>query len=269
MKIAILGSTGMLGNAVGREFLKYYGQDNVWLSYRNNMLAYGKQTFYFDCLENSFTSIPDCDAIINCIGVIKPFINDNFIHSIKINSIFPHQLAFFCKNNAIKLIHITTDCVFSGQVGEYNESAYHDCVDPYGKTKSLGEPAGNAMVLRTSIIGEEIHKHASLVAWAKSQAGKVVNGFNNHRWNGITTKQYAKICQIILDNGFYKKGMYHISSNAVTKFHLLHLLNKRFNLKLNIKNIQAPQAIDRTLSTIHSLNAKLNIPSIEQQIFEL
>jgi len=269
MKIVILGSTGMLGNAVGHYFLNHYGEDNVWLSYRKLDLSYGKNVFYFDCLESQLGVIPECDVIVNCIGIIKPFINESLINSIKVNALFPHQLAKSCQNKSIKLIHITTDCVFSGQDGQYREHSHHDCIDLYGKTKSLGEPAHNAMVLRTSIIGEEIHKQASLIAWAKSQAGETVNGFNNHQWNGITTTQYAKICQTILDQHLYHEGLFHIFSNAITKYHLLYLLNNQFDLNLTIKNIEAPQAIDRTLSTVHDLNARLSIPDLESQIVAL
>jgi len=133
----------------------------------------------------------------------------------------------------------------------------------------LGEPVHSAMVLRTSIIGEELHKHASLIAWAKSQAGKAVNGFNNHQWNGMTTKQYAKVCQTILDQHLYREGLYHIFSNSITKYDLLHLLNNQLDLNLMIKNIEAPQTIDRTLSTDYDLNTRLRLPSLESQISEL
>jgi dTDP-4-dehydrorhamnose reductase len=268
VKIVILGSTGMLGNAVGHSFLDKYGEDDVFLSYRNSTLSYGKNKFYFDCLSHAFDNIPSCDVIINCIGVIKPFIKKDPVKAIKINALFPHQLSDFCKQNHIKLIHITTDCVFSGKDGEYTEESIHDCLDHYGRTKSLGEPI-DAMVLRTSIIGEELHQHVSLIAWAKSQAGKVVNGFNNHYWNGVTTKQYAKICHMILARDIYQTGTYHIFSNSITKYQLIHLLNNKFGLSLDIKNVAAPESIDRTLSTIFPLNKYLNIPNIEQQISDL
>jgi dTDP-4-dehydrorhamnose reductase len=269
VKIVILGSTGMLGHAVGHYFLKHYGENNVCLSYRDKNLSYGKHSFYFDCLESSLDIIPECDAIVNCIGVIKPFIKHSLTNAIKINALFPHQLANACRKKSSKLIHITTDCVFSGQEGEYRENAHHDCIDDYGKTKSLGEPSDTAMVLRTSIIGEELHKHASLIAWAKSQAGKTVNGFNNHQWNGMTTKQYAKVCQTILDQHFYSEGLYHLFSNAITKYYLLNLLNDQFNLNLTIENVKAPQKINRTLSTDYDLNTRLSLPTLESQIAEL
>lgn len=257
----------MLGTAVGNYFLIKYGGTNVYLSYRSENFSYGENKFYFDPLVDSFNKIPQCDYIINCIGITKPFIDIDPVASIKINSIFPRELANYCDKKGYKLIHITSDGVFSGIGGNYNENAPHDCSDFYGKTKSLGEP-GNCMVLRTSIIGEEIHKKASLIEWVKSQKGKEVNGFTNHLWNGITTKQYAKICDKIIINNWFEKDLFHIFSNTVSKFELLNLINNRFNLNLVIKKSQLPPLINRTLTTCKGLNAKLDIPPISQQLQE-
>jgi len=268
MKIVILGSTGMLGNAVGKYFIEKYGEDNVYLSYRNKEISYGKNTFPFIPQKCNLWSLPKCDYIINCIGTIKPFIDDDPIASIQINSVFPRVLANYCKEINCKLIHITTDCVFSGVSGEYSEDSLHDCTDSYGKTKSLGEPI-NCMTIRTSIIGEEIHKNASLISWVQSQKGKDVSGFTNHQWNGVTTKQYARICSQIIDQALYQEGIYHVFSNSITKYKLLCLLNDRFNLNLTIHETFADTAVDRTLSTVKELNSFLSNPSIEEQIKEL
>lgn len=268
MKIVILGSTGMLGNAVGSYFLENYDPKDIYLSYRNEEVSYGIKKFYFDALSDSFDAIPQCDYVINCIGVIKPFIDIDPIASIKINSIFPRQLADYCDEKGYKLIHITTDCVFSGKDGNYDESASLDCTDFYGKTKSLGEP-NNCMVVRTSIIGEEIYKKASLIEWAKSQKGKQVNGFTNHLWNGITTKQYARICGKIIANNWFKKDLFHVFSDTVSKYQLLHLINQVFDLHLTINKLAPPPSVNRTLTTHKELNSKLDIPPIAQQIQEM
>lgn len=260
MKIVILGSTGMLGNAVGRHFIDVYGEDSVYLSYRNPAVAYGKNRFeYLPTLSPD--RIPDCDYLINCLGVIKPFIDKNPQHSIFINSYLPWYLAHL----GYKVIHITTDCVFSGKNGNYTEDSIHDCYDFYGKTKSLGEP-NTCMVVRTSIIGEEIHNNASLIEWAKSQKGKTVNGFTNHLWNGVTTNQYARICQQIIEGNLYQKGLFHVFSNKIDKYSLLGEINKRFNLGLTINKTEASEAIDRTLSTVKDLQSKIVIPTIQEQI---
>jgi len=269
MKIVILGSTGMLGNAVGNYFLRQYGEDQVLLSYRNEKVAYGKQRFAFDPLLQPVEAIPRCDVVINCIGVIKPFMKGNVVNAIKINSLFPWQLADYCQRQGIRMFHITTDCVFSGRDGNYTEQSLHDALDDYGKSKSLGEPE-NCMVIRTSIIGEEIHKGASLIAWVKTQAGKETNGFTNHLWNGVTTNQYAKVVDKILRNDWHQHGLFHVfSSTSVNKYELVKLISDRFQLGLRIKPFEANPPCDRTLATVKELCGKLNVPSVQQQIQEL
>lgn len=267
-KIVVLGSTGMLGNAVGKYFLSQPDKYQTYLSYRNKDVSYGKNKFKFDPLVDSLNKIPKADFIINCIGVTKPNIDKNKVHSIIINSLFPWQLADHAQKTKAKLIHITTDCVFSGKGGNYHENSEHDALDFYGKSKSLGEP-NKTMVLRTSIIGEEIHNHANLLAWVKSMAGKDINGFTNHLWNGITTNQYAKLCEKIINNNMYEPGIFHIFSNRVNKFKLLQLLDKKFNLRLKIKKYQTDVAINRILATTKDLQSKLEIPTIEKMIKEI
>jgi dTDP-4-dehydrorhamnose reductase len=269
MKIVVLGSTGMLGNAVGNYFLKRCGEDNVFLSYRDNRVAYGKHRFAFDPLTQSLDAIPQCNFVINCIGVIKPFMKGNIVGAIKINSLFPWQLADFCRARGAKMIHITTDCVFSGREGNYNENSPHDALDDYGKSKSLGEP-DNCMVIRTSIIGEEIHKNASLIAWVKQQAGKQANGFTNHLWNGVTTKQYAKIVDAIIRENWHENGLFHVfSSTSVNKYNLVRLISDRFKLDVKVNPFEAQPPCDRTLATVKDLCGKLNVPSVERQIKDL
>ncbi len=268
MKIIVLGSTGMLGNAVGKYFVQLYGDDQVLLSYRNEKVAFGKRRFAFDPLVHPLEAIPQCDVLINCIGVIKPFMKGNVVNAIRINSLLPWQLADFCQQRGTRLFHITTDCVFSGRDGNYTEHSLHDALDDYGKSKSLGEPE-NCMLIRTSIIGEEIHKGASLIAWVKSQAGKEANGFTNHLWNGITTNQYAKIVDAILRNDWYQHGLFHVFSNQVNKYDLVKMISDRFQLGVRVKPFEAQPPCDRTLATVKELCAKLNVPSIQQQLQEI
>ena len=269
MKFAILGSTVMLGSAVGKYFIEKYGEDNVFLSYRNEEVSYGKNKFYFDANDSDIGCIPDCDYIINCIGTIKPFMCENMCKSIFLNSVFPLKLSHYSPVMT-KVIHITTDCVFSGKKGAYTEEDFHDAEDEYGKSKSLGEICQKeCMVIRTSIIGEEIHKKASLIEWIKSQKGKKTNGYINHLWNGITTKQYAKVCSKIIDENLYEEGLFHVFSNVVNKLELVTYVNEKFNLDIDINPFEAPISCDRTMSTIKDLNENLNIPSIKDQIIDL
>lgn len=264
-KVLVLGSTGMLGNAVGRYFLNSEEYDTL-LSYRNKEVAYGgERAFRYDPLVDWVGGLPKADYVLNCIGAIKPAFKKSVKDSIWLNAVFPHILADHCKEIGAKLIHITTDCVFSGIEGDYDEDAKHDALDDYGKSKSLGEPT-NCMVLRTSIIGQEIHNQSSLIAWAFSQRGKEVNGFADHIWNGVSTSQYADICDQIIRGGLYEEGIFHVFSNQVTKSQLLRLINDHFKLDLKINSVKAPEPCDRSLSTVKELMGKLKVPTIEEQI---
>jgi len=294
--VLILGSSGMLGNAVDKYF-RENTKHKIFSTVRNINMLKDRTYSLLDVdistilyLENyilpqssGLKLIPDSllalndfidlenikiDYIINCIGVIKPFMKNNVEKAILLNSYFPRLLSKVCKKEGIKLIHITTDCVYSGFKGDYIETDVHDCTDDYGKTKSLGEP-DDCMVIRTSIIGEEIHKFASLISWAKSQEGKEVNGFTNHIWNGITTKQYAKCCKQIIDQDLWKPELFHIFTNDVTKFEMLQQFNKKWNLNLDIKPRKADIAINRALRTNKDLNRKLDIAIFEHMIRDL
>jgi dTDP-4-dehydrorhamnose reductase len=250
IRIVVLGSTGMLGHKVFEHFSNLEGYE-VFGSYRNKSVAPDKNSFAFDAESPDWSKIPECDYVLNCIGVIKPFMKDNTIGAIKINSLFPWILSEWCENNNTRLIHITTDCVFSGDDGSYTEQSH-------------------CMVIRTSIIGEEIHKNASLIAWAKTQKGKSVNGFLNHHWNGVTTLEYAKVCQQIIENGLYEVGLHHVHSpQSVNKFQLLQIISDRFELELNVNSFETPNSCDRSLSSTKQLIDKLNVSTIEKQIGEL
>ena len=265
-KIVVLGATGMLGSAVHNYFTSNSNL-NICSSYRTKDLIDGPNVFYFDALSSDLGTIPDCDYVLNCIGVIKPFMKKNLTDSVYINSIFPHKLSAYCKEKGIKLIHITTDCVYSGKSGKYDEDSAHDCEDEYGKSKSLGEPK-DCMVIRTSIIGEEIHKGASLIEWVKSNKDKEVNGFTEHLWNGLTTKHYAEICDQIINKELYQVGLFHIHSNDVNKLELLHYINDRFDLNIKISAMKTDR-VDRTLRSKEGLIGSLNIKTIKQQVAEL
>lgn len=269
-KILILGSTGLLGNAVAKYFLSKKEYETV-TTYRNADYAFDGNAVYFDALEGDLSALPtDAEYVINCIGIIKPFMAQSIENAIAINALFPHKLADWCSENSAKLIHITTDCVFSGAKGKYTEFDAHDALDAYGKSKSLGECPDKAMLLRTSIIGEEIHKNASLIEWTKSQKNGTVNGFVNHLWNGVTTKEYAKICDRIITGGLYEKGLFHLhAADDVSKYQMLHYFNEKFDLNLTINAFEADPSCDRTLRTEKGLCAKLGIPTVQKMIEEM
>ena len=263
-KVLVLGSTGMLGYGVSKTLNDKNEFEVIYTSRKKD------DGNYFDVISSKLEDLPKVDYIINCIGIIKPNMKRSLIDAIKINSLFPHKLAEFCKNNETKLIHISTDCVYSGKSGKYVETKEHDALDDYGKSKSLGECSDNAMVIRTSIIGEEKENFISLISWAKSMRDKDVKGFTNHIWNGITTDYFGKICKKIISEDLYKEGLFHVYSNTdVTKAEMLHIFNNKWSLNLKIEEVEASEKIDRSLRTKNDINDVLNLPSIEKMINEL
>lgn len=275
VKVYILGASGMLGSQVYGYFSKLKDFQVFW-STRNkgrpNSDSENDSYYEVDVLQEDLfeldNGIDKVDYIINCVGVIKPFMKNNLENAIRINSLFPIELANFCEKNNVKLIHITTDCVFSGRNGQRSEDDPHDCLDEYGKTKSLGEPK-NCMTIRTSIIGEEVDNNVSLIEWCKKQKDSTCNGFTNHLWNGITTLQYAKVCEQIIREDLYEMGLFHVFSNTVNKFDLLEIISDRFNLAIDINPLDTQAPCDRTLTSNKNLCKKLNIPSIKEQISKI
>jgi dTDP-4-dehydrorhamnose reductase len=151
----------------------------------------------------------------------------------------------------------------------YDEDSQHDALDEYGKSKSLGEP-DNCMVLRTSIIGPEIGQGFSLLEWVRKQSGKEIGGFTNHLWNGITTLQYAKVCEQIIEEGWYESGLFHIHSpRLMNKLELVTLIAVKYKVDVDIGIQIAKESIDRTMSSKKDLCSRLEIPDITEQIEDL
>ena len=266
-KIVILGASGMLGNMVYKYFSEVAKERNYMVvgSVRDPRFK-PERGFIFDPTNpQTWNNVPLAAYYINCIGVINVHVAKDIKNAIVLNSLFPHMLTDRLRN----VIHVTTDCVFSGREGNYDENSLHDAIDDYGKTKSLGEPK-NCMVLRTSIIGPEVHNDSSLVAWVRKQAGKEINGYTNHFWNGITTLQYAKVCDQIIREGLYKDELYHVvSPTSVTKYELVSMISDHYGVGAVVRPFETPVKVDRTMSTVKDLCGKLNIPEIKEQIEEL
>lgn len=266
MKIYVLGFNGMLGKYVSTFLTDYYEVINI---NRNDIDASNIDT---EDLKNKLLSLglKENDIVINCIGTIKPMVDTiGDLNTIKVNSVFPRILADVCENLNVKMIHPTTDCVFTGNKGYYNEKDLHDISDVYGRTKSLGEPT-NCTVIRTSIIGEEVGQGRSLVEWIKSNKGKTVFGYTNHIWNGVTCLQFAKICKKIIDENLFWKGVKHLHSNRVNKKELVELVSDTYDLEVKVTPKETPIMCDRSLSTIYEENLNVfNIPNLKEQIIEM
>jgi len=182
---------------------------------------------------------------------------------------FPRILANCVETIGGFMIHPTTDCVYTGNKGSYDETDTFDVGDVYGMTKALGEPE-NCMVIRTSIIGEEVGQGRSLVEWVKSSKGETVFGYTNHYWNGVTCLQFAKICADIIRAGNHSMGTRHLHSNTLNKQELVQLISDIYELGITVTPKEVDNACDRSMSTMYPDNLDFyNIPSLEIQILEM
>ena len=207
LKVMIIGITGMLGSNLLKSMSRNNNLSLIGTS-RRNRLKYHKNINYVH-LENinvdddetfyEAIKLSKPDVIINCVGLIKQLSDSNDpLKILPINSIFPHKLYHFCNQESIRLIQISTDCVFSGKKGNYKETDISDAEDLYGKSKYIGELHGNnSLTIRTSIIGHEIASKESLLEWFLSQEGSI-NGYSNAIFSGLTTLELSKILEKII-----------------------------------------------------------------------
>ena len=266
MKIFIFGSNGMLGNYVKSYLSKNY---NIISLTRKD---YDLNNLSIDTLDSLLKNknISENDIIINCAGIIPQSSKQRNIDTrlyFKINSLFPIILSQICNKYKSKMIHITTDCVFSGKDGNYNETSIHDEINDYGMSKSLGELC-DATIIRTSIIGEEINNKRSLLEWVKSNKNGEINGFDNHFWNGVTCLELSKIIKKIISDNTFWKGVRHVySPTSVTKFELVSLINEIYNLNIKINKMNTDKKVDKTITTNFEL--LFNIPELYFQIQKL
>lgn len=244
MKIILLGSNGMLGC-----YLRKY------LSDKYEILALTRDDIDLSTCEcdiisylNEITN--DGDVIINSAGVIKQR-DYNVKDMIMVNGVLPHILNKLKVLKNSEIIHITTDCVFSGKEGGYTENSLHDCLDDYGKSKSIGENKNNTNI-RTSIIGEENYNKKSLIEWVKSNSNKTISGYTNHLWNGVTCLELSMFIHKIISEKLFWNGTRHIhSSNTVSKYELLVMINEVYELNININRIETNENCFRNLNSIY------------------
>jgi len=278
--VLILGATGMLGIEVVRELIK---KKNIILHVAIRSLKDKKLIqkylscdisgikFYKFKIEGNYQATlkkitKNKKYIVNCIGIIKPYINEGSYLSIenalRVNSNFPHVLKN-CVTEKVKIFQIATDCVYDGVKGKYNENESHNATDVYGKSKSLGEVRGkNFFNLRCSIIGKEIKSYKSLLCWFLNQKKDAkIFGFRNHLWNGITTKHFAKIIAVLILKEIKIPNLLHIiPGDIVNKYELLKIFQNKFQRHdLEISKTNAKVIVNRTLATNHKdINKKIN-----------
>ncbi|MDF1827001.1 MAG: SDR family oxidoreductase [Legionellaceae bacterium] len=259
MKILVLGATGMLGSTIFQQ-LFHHSQHQIWGTIRNTSnLEYFPENAHqnlisnidvldHDALVHTFTQIKP-DIVINCVGVIKQLAHaNNPLTTLPINAMLPHRLASLCELTNTRLVHISTDCVFSGNKGMYVEEDISDATDLYGKSKYIGElhhyPL--AVTLRTSIIGHEINSNYSLVNWFLSQHSDV-SGYDRAIFSGLTTLEFVRVIHDFIIPHPELTGLYHVAAQPINKFELLSIIADVYEKKITITPDSA-LVIDRSLN---------------------
>lgn len=259
--IYLFGSSGMLGKYV----------DTI-LSHSFEVISFSRKDYdvfmdQWSKLNVLLGNMKSNDIIINCIGIIPQKYKLSDIHSfIKVNTLFPHKLQEIAEKKNSKLIHITTDCVFNGSKGLYDENDMHDEKNIYGVSKSLGEPE-KSTIIRTSIIGHEENHKKSLLEWIILNKDGEINGYDNHLWNGVTCLTLANIIKDMIEKNIYWKGVRHIySPSKVSKYDLCQYINEIYGLNININKVNDKSDIDKSLTSIYN---DFEIKEIKLQILDL
>lgn len=259
MRVLILGGAGMLGHKLWQVFQDRF---DTWVTVRADYQAYSRYGFFdpqrtlssvdafdFDSVTRAVAQVQP-QVIVNCIGIIKqlPTAHDPVI-SVSINTLFPHQLANLCQVAETRLIHFSTDCVFSGRKGMYDEEDISDAEDLYGRTKFLGEVSReNCLTLRTSVIGRELATTNGLLEWFLSHRGGGVRGYTQAIFSGFTSFAMAQMVVNIIEQQPDLSGIYHVSSEPINKYELLCELRDAMKLSIEIEPY-SEMRVDRSLNS--------------------
>jgi len=261
MRVLVLGGDGMLGHKVFETLQARY---ETYATFRSAAGAWTRYPTYagvdpsrlitgVDALN--FTSVVRAvgqakpDVTINCIGIIKQLkqAHDAYL-CIALNALFPHQLADLVTATDGRLLHISTDCVFTGRKGNYTETDVADAEDLYGRTKLLGEvDRPNCLTIRTSIIGRDWAKTDALLEWFLSQQGGTVRGYTRAIYTGFPTQTLARIMGDLIDQHPQLAGVYQLASAPISKYDLLVKLREALRLEINIEP-QSEFFCDRSLN---------------------
>ncbi len=280
MKILLLGAGGMIGNGVykifselGLHFIATVSQDTRGMELRSGQVE--QFTIQNHPLQDATYLIQKFRPthVVNCIGMIKPSDDLKTIKKLyNINSVFPQVLARVCDTSGARLIHMSTDCVFSGKRGNYTETDIPDDDSDYGKSKYLGEVTRRPHVtIRTSVIGRELHSQKNLLDWFLAVQDKQVSGYSSALWNGVTSLCIGRvIARIIIDNLHFDAPVLQITGDTLSKYELLRLFQRVFGKDVHIVK-KADYVSDKTLVPYTKQFAVFGdiIPPIADQIREL
>jgi len=279
MKVLILGGAGMLGHQLLREL---QSRHDTRVTLRQSLPAYASSGLFN--ASNSYSDVDVCASgrveqvltdfrpavVVNAVGIVKqrPEAQDSIL-SIEVNSLLPHRLALDCRAVGARLIHLSTDCVFSGERGGYSESDRPDPLDLYDRSKLLGEvSASNAITLRTSMIGLGLYRKSNLVDWFLTQKGRV-QGYRKAVFSGLTTAEISRVIVTLIEVHTGATGLYHLSAAPISKFDLLMKLRERLALPVDIVPVDEPK-IDRSLDSTRFRTAfAYQPPSWDRMLDEL
>lgn len=238
MRTLILGGSGMLGHQLCRALSDHI---ETWSTFREDPAQYQRYNYIEQeyaigrVRAENLTSVQQAvekvkpDAIVNCIGIVKQRDEaKQAIPSIQVNALFPHQLADLCSEQGIRLVQISTDCVFSGFRGQYTEVDVPDPVDLYGRTKLLGElNRPGCLTLRTSIIGWQLNTFTSLLSWFSQQRGQRIKGYQKAIYSGFSTSVLAELISDLIKTRPDLTGLYQVASDPISKYDLLIALREK------------------------------------------
>lgn len=249
IKVIVLGASGMLGHKMFQRLRNVFPCTTAMMRRMKSsppfchidLLRGGDVSDGIDCIETDVLRRRLAglrpDVIVNCVGIVKqrPQANDAGA-CIAINALLPHQLASWARAWGGRVIHFSTDCVFSGARGRYTEEDASDAQDLYGRSKFLGEVvAENALTLRTSMIGREIEEHRSLLEWFLAQKGRIVPGYRRVIYSGVTTNQLGDLVTTIIRDYPQLSGLFQVVSAPISKYDLLCLLREAYSADVVIE----------------------------------
>jgi dTDP-4-dehydrorhamnose reductase len=255
-RVLVMGGTGMLGHKVWQVFRDRF---DTWATVRSTGEHRGSGLLSGDrviggVMAEDFGSVVRACAlarpavIVNCVGIVKQLhAGKDPVSTIAVNALFPHRLAALGRETGARVIHISTDCVFSGARGRYREGDTPDATDLYGRTKLLGEVSGpGSLTLRSSIIGRELSATTGLVEWFLGQRGGRVKGYTRAFFSGLTTRALADVLADVIDRHPGLDGLYHVASETISKYDLLRRLNQAYGAAIGIEPSEDVH-IDRSL----------------------
>lgn len=260
MNVLVLGGAGMLGHALLREWVDVFDlhatfrtlptKEGPWTELSRDRRHVGVSAENVDSVVDVLSKVRP-DVVVNCIGIVKQqSAAKDPIACLTVNALFPHRLAKLCGAAGARFIHVSTDCVFSGKKGRYQETDPADATDLYGLSKYLGEVSGpGCLTLRTSIIGREWGSRQGLIEWFLSQAGGKAKGYKKAIYSGLTTLALARLMATLIHDHSELSGLWHVAADPISKFDLLTIVNEVYQAHVDIEP-------DETFACDRSLNGE-------------